>query len=39
MRSAWAAAGRRIRGAGYMAALMLCILWIWALGGLDDLND
>lgn len=39
MRSAWAAAGRRIRGAGYMAALVLCILWIRALGGLDDLND
>lgn len=39
MRTAWAAAGRRIRGAGYMAALVLCILWIRALGGLDDLND
>lgn len=37
MRTAWAA-GRRIRGAGYMAALVLCILWIWALGGLDGLE-
>lgn len=39
MRTAWAAAGRRIRGAGYMAALVLCILWIRALGGLDELSD
>lgn len=38
MRSAWAAAGRRIRGAGYMAALAVCILWIWAMGGLDGLE-
>lgn len=39
MKAIGAAIGRRIRGAGYMAALVLCILWIWALGGLDDLND
>ena len=38
MRTAWAAAGRRIRGTGYMAALVLCILWIWALGGPDGLE-
>lgn len=38
MRTAWAAAGRRIRGAGYVAALALCILWIRALGGLERLE-
>lgn len=39
MKAIGAAVRRRIRGAAYMAALTACIFALWALGGLDALDD
>ena len=39
MKAIGAAVRRRIRGAGSVAALAVCIFALWALGGLDALDD